>query len=397
MPGHWGDVDLWGAWSTYNMKHGLWNAYGSGTDYTPLYQYVLWLFGKIQGSEESIRHYIGFIRVFTLLAEFLGLYLVYRWMDRKWDYVVLLLISMFNLAYSYNTIIWCQCDAILASAVFAAFYCLYRGKMVLSGLMLILMVNMKLQGIVLVPLWGLLAIEYIARTRRWRDIPYTLLAIVALQVLILAPFAFGGGGLAQIWKKVYGLVGAAPYISMNAFNLWYLVVPDLPGKQDDAVAIGRFTYNQIGLILFCVGSFLAFLPLLFVTIRQVFRKKQHEPAPAPSRVLIWLTAALLVMLFFFFNTQMHERYSHPAFIFITAYAFYTRRFGLYTLFSIAYFLNLEKVLRWFALKNYETAIFDARFVATLFAICIVWTGVLLYRTARHETREEHTGALAGGS
>jgi hypothetical protein len=85
---------------------------------------------------------------------------------------------------------------------------------------------------------------------------------------------------------------------------------------------------------------------------------------------ILLVGALIPLLFFFFNTQIHERYSHPAFLFIIAFSFLRKRYFLYIIFSIAYFLNLEKALRAFDL-HYSTFIFGNRFIAGLYLITII--------------------------
>jgi hypothetical protein len=79
---------------------------------------------------------------------------------------------------------------------------------------------------------------------------------------------------------------------------------------------------------------------------------------------------------------MHERYAHSAFIFITAYAFYRGRYGPYVLFSIAYLLNLERVLEWFELPSYGTLLFDPRLIAALYAGGMVWTAAQLYQSLR---------------
>ena len=67
---------------------------------------------------------------------------------------------------------------------------------------------------------------------------------------------------------------------------------------------------------------------------------------------------------------MHERYSHPIIICSFMYGLVSRKYDLYILSSLAYFLNLEKVMRFFNLQ-YQTLIFEPRFIATLFAIIIV--------------------------
>jgi len=114
---------------------------------------------------------------------------------------------------------------------------------------------------------------------------------------------------------------------------------------------------------------------------------------------IWLTAALIGLIFFFFNTQMHERYSHYAFIFITVYAFSKRHYIPYILFSIAYLLNLDAVLEWFHKDDTQQYFirkggelimmgepppiwFRQNFIALLFAVTIVYLYVMLIRRVK---------------
>lgn len=76
-------------WAIYIHKNGLRNAYGS-TDYMPLYQYILWVYGKIMGSEQAIINNIHYLRSFTLLFDYLGIWYVYRWIDKKTAFLFLL-------------------------------------------------------------------------------------------------------------------------------------------------------------------------------------------------------------------------------------------------------------------------------------------------------------------
>ena len=53
---------------------------------------------------------------------------------------------------------------------------------------------------------------------------------------------------------------------------------------------------------------------------------------------------LSILGFFFFNTQMHERYSHPAMLMAFLYGILNKNYWIYGITSIAYFLNMEKTL-----------------------------------------------------
>jgi hypothetical protein len=60
------------------------------------------------------------------------------------------------------------------------------------------------------------------------------------------------------------------------------------------------------------------------------------------------------------------------------YGLYKRNFSLYILVSIAYFLNIEKVLRYFNWP-YHTFIFENRTIACLFLITIVIGIINIYK------------------
>ena len=67
-----------------------------------------------------------------------------------------------------------------------------------------------------------------------------------------------------------------------------------------------------------------------------------------------LSLGLIPLAFCFFNTQMHERYWHPALLLLGAHAILTRRYVLFGVFSLAYYLNVEGSLHYLgALISYH--------------------------------------------
>ncbi len=377
------DLGLLRNWAVNIHEKGLCNTYSSGTDYLPLFQYMLAAFVKLAGSVDDINRTICYFRMLPLAADYFALWIVYRWIDRRVDYVFLLLCGMLNIGFSYNTVIWGQVDGIFTALIITSLYLLHRGKPFWSALVMVLAINSKLQAVIFVPLWGLLMITELHRSRRWKAVLYIVPTMLLLQALILTPFAFGKGGVAAVWRVVSGSVGIFPYLTCNASNVWYWIVPDLSREtRDDVHTVIGLTYMQIGLLSFYAASFITLWPLLRHTILTLAGRTS---ALFPKEKL-WFSAALIALVFYYFNTQMHERYCHPAFIFLTAYAFCNNRYGLYILFSIAYFLSLERVLQWLRLANYDTLIFEPRFIAVLFAIAIVWLLFLLYR--RHSAGDK---------
>ena len=84
---------------------------------------------------------------------------------------------------------------------------------------------------------------------------------------------------------------------------------------------------------------------------------------------------------------MHERYSHPALLFVAAYALWSKRFIPYILVSITILLNIESVFKYFNINNYRTLIWSPDFIACLYRCCIV---VLYFELYRKEIPENQT-------
>jgi len=182
LPGHASDQNLWRHWTHFIYSQGLSHAYESGTDYLPLYQYFMWIFGKLAHNAESISVHLGYLRSFTIAFEFFGLWYVYVWMEKKVDYLFLLLFSLLNISFSYNTIIWGQVDAIMTALLFISLYYAHRKKILLSGLFMVLALNMKLQSIIFLPAWGLLCLYAVVSTRNWKSIFYAVISMALLQL-----------------------------------------------------------------------------------------------------------------------------------------------------------------------------------------------------------------------
>ena len=384
LPGHGFDNQCWQDWAWFSSTNGLRNAYGSGTNYLPLYHYVLWGYAKLVGHADHIGVYINNLRAFTLVLDMLGLWLVYQWIDRRWPFYLLVLFNLLNLGYSYNTLIWGQVDGIMATLVFASLFLAYQKKLSWSAVAIVLALNMKLQAIVFVPVWGLIYFYQWAEEKRWQQIVLSILAIVCTQTLLLLPFMQRESGVQEVWQVAVRSAETFPKVSMNAFNFWHLFTMIDPWRtNDETVYVAGLTYRKAGLLLFFTASFFVLFPLL----KKLWLRLRKQPTHL-RREEIWLTAALIGLCFFFLNTQMHERYCHPAFIFLAAYAFYTRRFFAYVVFSIAYFLNLERVMQALHLRNYGTFLFSYKFIATFYLLVILYLLWALIRLRKQPAPNE---------
>ena len=374
FPGFTNDVRGYQRWCLHIQQSGLAQAYDADTDYPPLLHYFLWLFGKIFHSELLIEHYFYYFRSLVLLFDFLGLYLVYKWADTGLRYLHLLFYALIlNIAFCYDTIIWGQTDAIGPALTFAALYMAYHHRFLLSAILCLLALNMKLQMIVFLPIWGLVALHGIIRMKNWKMLLLVPMAMAVAETLLLLPFLCNDNR-PDIGHMLFGNFGEMPSVCIHAHNLWYLIFGDASREMNDNLVTNiGVSYRKIGLILFFITSALALAPL----VKQLWMNKNAHI----NKMLIWQTGALISLLFFFLNTEMHERYSHPALLFLAAIAFHTRRFGLLTICSFAYFWNLELYMQAFKWPYfiYGSPLVGGYIGALLFAVLIVVLFADIYR------------------
>lgn len=372
--GHSWDTACWGMWAT-RMQGGLVEAYSaySPVNYLPLYLYVLKIYSMIFPPEEIYGH-IYLLKTFTLLFDIAGIVLLcsmIRPSSKRYRYF---LFGLFNIGYFYNTLIWNQVDAILAFFIFASFYFAFKQRLVLSVFLFILSINFKLQGIIFLPVIGLMWLPHL----KPGVILKLLLMFVFTEAVIILPYLINGNAK-NILRVLTSSVDYFQYISMNAFNLWHLLCEgDLMKAPDNVQFIGALSYKHVGLILFLVFSALVCVPLYIQTIVKMIRKQGVKP----DLKAMLLASSLIVCFFFYFNTQMHERYIHPLIIFSTALAFLYKHWGQWVIFSVAYALSLESMCKYLQLteSDYKNLVFRPDFIACLFGIGILQLMHIWYKT-----------------
>ena len=125
--------------------------------------------------------------------------------------------------------------------------------------------------------------------------------------------------------------------------------------------------------MFTIGYAIVVFPLMQQTY-QLLRGQRVQYDTA----MVLLTFGLIPLVFYFFNTQMHERYAHPCVLFLGAYALVRGDFVPYIIASIANFWVMEwsvwltKMPSWAKLITLEQ-------LAILFLIVLIWGTVQLYR------------------
>ena len=203
--GHGYDMWCWREWCSYGFREGLSKIYNSGTDYLPFYHYILWIFGRFQGSVKSIETNIYYIKVITLIFDFIAGFILIRIISKKYsDKYEIFSLSLFyflNIFVLYNSVIWGQVDGIMTCLVFLSFYNASNHKILLSVIFIILALNIKLQAIIFLPFIGLILLPPIVQQFSWKKITHWIAATVITQVLILLPFIINGS-MPKVWEVV---------------------------------------------------------------------------------------------------------------------------------------------------------------------------------------------------
>jgi Gpi18-like mannosyltransferase len=369
--GHSYDMSCWHIWTRGLFENGLKECYQlPGLNYNPLFLYIMMAFGKFQGSLEKIDENMIYLKAVVLLFDFAGIYLVVNFFRKNNIPIWAALLILINIAYLYNTVIWGQVDCIHTNLALAAILAALYRKSVLSFLLLILAINMKLQAIIFVPVLLLITFRDVCNLKTCLRI---LLISILFQLLILSPFIIYGK-LHEVWDNNMRAIGTYPVVSMNAFNLWYLLLSTDPMQTSDHIIFIGLTYKTWGLILFFLFSFITLLPLMITVL-------EDKPYDLHFYQMVFLSSFLIAIIFFYFNAEMHERYIHPAIILCGIYAIISSDYISYFLLSVGYILNLEKLMRHMNLNNYGTFIFDAHVIALIYLIALVWGLFKLYTSA----------------
>ncbi|MBK9636878.1 MAG: hypothetical protein IPO63_03345 [Bacteroidetes bacterium] len=388
--GHPSDFNCWTDWTSAIFTKDLGNIYSHGTNYLPLYQYFLMLFGNFQGSVSNIHSNINSLKYMNLIFDVVGVYFVFLLINEKLKdtktSILLSLLILFNIAYLYNTMIWGQVDAIFTTFLFIAFYFSLHNKILLTILFCLLSINMKLQAIIFFPFIGLILLPSLLRKFNIKSLFTWIVVPIILQFLILLPF-YLQGDLEKVVAVVTNSVGTFPKVSLNAYNMWYWFIDDQPMGVLDTNKYCGLSYYQWGFYSFIIAYTATLFPLLQNRVRLLMKKQEVDL----SLNKLLLIATLIPIVFFFFNTQMHERYSHPMLIFAGTYAILNKKYLVYILLSISYFLNLELVLDYFNIESYNLLFLNPDFVAAIFMVAILLLFYSLYK------REPNLGVRQKGN
>jgi Gpi18-like mannosyltransferase len=374
------DFEYWTDWALYIHNHGVTNIYNNPTaNYHPFYFYIIWIYDLVQGSEFYIRENIYYLKFFPLIFDFLPIVALCCFRQTLVNEKIPYLYILLNIAYLFNSYIWGQVDSIYTSLSFLALICAFN-KPVLSAFLFAMAMAMKPQPIVYIPVLGLAWLYSVKNAKTW---VLMILVIAATWLAMAMPYIVTGNGK-TLWHILITPVGRYPQVAIGAFNIWYVLPVHDPYHTPDYTKFILLTYKQWGLLMFFIASGLALLPMLFRILRYRIRK---ETIINDDKQMLMLVSGLVTLYFFYFNSQMHERYAHPIIIFFFFFSVFSKDYKLYILASIPYFLSLDKLFPDFLPVVHYKIIWAMRVIALWYTLTVIYASWEYFR--RYTIRGEY--------
>jgi Gpi18-like mannosyltransferase len=306
-----GDQKAFAAWGVWLLTNGLQGFYNKGMDYPPLWPYAL---QAIAGIAAALKlRFVSplpvasalLLKLPAILADLALTLVLYRHIrERRGPTLALLAACAFTLLPPIwiDSASWGQVDSMPALVLVLILLNWERADGLVSWGLFACALLLKAQMVVFAPLMVVATL----RERGVRGLLRGSAVAGAVALLICAPL-LAAGQAAQLIDVYILSVGRFPRVTINAYNLWYLLTlgagnydPAL-GKQqgilDNRIWLAGLTYHTAGLLL------MAALALCVCAL--LIRRSDGE-----TRLI---AALLLAVGFFTLPTQIHERYLFPAF------------------------------------------------------------------------------------
>lgn len=361
------DKYFWISWSKAIAEKGIGSIYSNPeVNNFPLVIYLLKVYTLFLSPDTIDVFSINYLKCFALVFDFATLAVVVSLLKKNNINLLWCLVFLLNPAFWYNTVIWGQVDSIHTFFVFVSVLFAINKKPLPALIFMLLAVNTKLQAVVFFPLLLMIVFntERTEKPKSRTEIILAFFALAGIQIALFLPFIISGNLVQTVHSLINSSLDFYPTVSRNAYNLWYFFFAEPLNTSDKMTFL--LPLKLWGIILFV--SF-------YVAVLFLFMKSKKGLAE------IFIVFALISLGFFFFNTQMHERYVHQVVLFAGLYAIFSKRYYIFIISSTAYLLNLEAVMHMFSyfddevfgfVVNYKSwFVFNPVFISLLFLSAIV--------------------------
>ena len=343
-PGYEKDIQNFKNWSQAAVEHGVHNIYDkTQCDYPPAYIYVLKTVGYTYRMfypkfNEHTYLFDFMVKFPAILADIIISFAVF-WFLRKKNSFAISLAAM--AAYAFNPVIilnsayWGQVDSVSSLIALGVVLALIKNKYGLAWSLITIGILTKVQLVVLLPILILITWKRCG----FRSLFNNLAVAWCTFIFMLLPF-FYFHQVDRVIERVFKTVGEYPFLSLYAFNIWWL----FSGGQgrwapDMRLFLNLFSYRTLGTIL--LGIFFVLL------LRYLFDREKDENA-------VLFSSAMAFIAFFMLPTEMHERYIIPALVFLILAAVKNRDLRVvYVALSLTTFFNLLIALVWTYPMNFQ--------------------------------------------
>lgn len=297
FPGHQFDIGLFLVWADMLREHGLTAIYdvtvapyGLWVNYPPVFLYILSGLAQIFPMLGVALVKLPAIVVDLVLGVVVWYALRAKSLTRQ---LVATTAVLLNPAVFLVSSFWGQVDNLYTLFSAFAIWAAVRKQWASAGVLAALAVCTKPQAIVIAPV--LIALFFLSRDRR--TVFRCTGAAVLTMLVIFAPFLAAGKFIAFA-RPFLGAVKQYAYLTMNAMNVWW------------PVARGQLVSDDMrffGVSAFAIGIGLVMVSWAWAGWWAMRRNSFSDTMFA---------AAFCALAFFFFATEMHERYVFPVFIFL---------------------------------------------------------------------------------
>lgn len=367
LPGHSYDIGTFGFWAHDLARNGSLDFFDKGPDqgirdYFPGYLYILWALGLLSQATNMTRDtFEFFLKLPPIAADSASALLLHALLRGKVPERTRLFAVAGYLALPpvlFIGALWGQADSLLAFGLLGAIYFLDRNRPVAAAVAFTVAFIIKPQAIAALPVFMLWGFRHHS-PRQWLEAAGASLAAGLVLILPFFPNPLDIVGHAQDITDLYKLN------ALTTFNFWSL----WGWKVSDTQTFLGVTWHTWGFVLTGV----AYVPVLLYTRR------------ADDAGSLALAVALALIVFFTFQTRMHERYLFPAVLPLWLACIMLRSWPLWGIFAavnVTLFASLwegyfaekpDTPFARFVSYAYDAPEIGANWIMVLLSVVMLWT------------------------
>jgi len=360
-----GDVIFWKSWSLAAYDKGIvWLANNTTYNYPAGFTLILWFLARIYrvfADPHNFQQYwlvgnylsLFLIKLPSIIADLITAFIIYKLFkqeNKALDLPIsdrlaqklaypLAALYLFHPVVLYDGVWWGQVDSLGTVFILLCFYLLVKRRPLWASVTIAVGILLKMQNVIFLPLIFL----YLWLAFSWKQMVKAGAVAFGTYILITLPFSLTGH-LSRSLTLITSNFDWFPLLSLNAYNLWWLVSLGRGFSTSDKIlTFGLTSAKTFGLILFSA--------FYWLSACLVINK------PKPKNLLY--AFALVSAAFFLLPTQSHERYLFYTLVLtITLLPYFGKKdqiswpvWIIFALFSFASLINLNNVIVYFYPQN----------------------------------------------